>query len=143
MPFDWNQYLILAKSLSGDDDAMCNDESYDRSAVSRAYYAAFCLARNYARDHYSYHPRYTAEDHIEVRKYYASLVNQLTGILRGKILMIPSQLENLRLWRNNCDYKDEHPNLATTVRMALEQTELLIETLALDREVRTNNSTTV
>jgi hypothetical protein len=40
MPFDWNQYLTLAKTLS----QAVTDEASLRSAVSRSYYSAFKLA---------------------------------------------------------------------------------------------------
>jgi uncharacterized protein (UPF0332 family) len=42
MPFDWNQYLSLANEL-----AERSDEAALRSAISRAYYGALCLARNF------------------------------------------------------------------------------------------------
>lgn len=40
MPFDWAEYLRLAEELAQRPD----DEAAHRSAVSRAYYAAFCRA---------------------------------------------------------------------------------------------------
>jgi hypothetical protein len=40
--FDWSDYLTLAKQL-----ATNADEASKRAAISRAYYAAFGLARNY------------------------------------------------------------------------------------------------
>lgn len=45
MNFDWEEYFNLAKELAG-----TTEEAKLRSAVSRAYYSAFCLARNYLRD---------------------------------------------------------------------------------------------
>ncbi len=39
MPFDWNEYLVLARKL-----AAANDEASKRSAISRAYYFVFNLA---------------------------------------------------------------------------------------------------
>lgn len=40
--FDWEEYLELAKFLNRRDD-----EASKRSAISRAYYASFCVARNW------------------------------------------------------------------------------------------------
>ena len=40
MPFDWNEFLTLAKALS----RAVSDEASLRSAVSRSYYSAFKLA---------------------------------------------------------------------------------------------------
>jgi hypothetical protein len=39
MPFDWNEYLALARQL-----AAANDEASKRSAISRAYYFVFNIA---------------------------------------------------------------------------------------------------
>jgi hypothetical protein len=41
--FCWRNYLNLAKELAKTTD----DEAYLRSSISRAYYAAFCNARNF------------------------------------------------------------------------------------------------
>jgi uncharacterized protein (UPF0332 family) len=41
--FCWKNYLTLAQALA----KTTNDEAYLRSAISRAYYAAFCSARNF------------------------------------------------------------------------------------------------
>jgi hypothetical protein len=45
MTFDWNQYLVLAKTLA----ASTNDDASLRSAVSRSYYCAFNLAMSRAK----------------------------------------------------------------------------------------------
>ena len=39
MPFDWNEYLVLARQL-----ATAGDEASKRSAISRAYYFVFKMA---------------------------------------------------------------------------------------------------
>lgn len=44
MSFDWKEYLLLADAL-----ALTKTEACFRAAISRAYYAGFCLARNRAR----------------------------------------------------------------------------------------------
>ena len=41
--FDWKKYLDLAEDLAQNK----SDEAKLRASVSRAYYAAFCNARNY------------------------------------------------------------------------------------------------
>ena len=45
MKFDWSEYFNLAQELAG-----TSEEAKLQSAVSRAYYSVFCLARNYLRD---------------------------------------------------------------------------------------------
>jgi uncharacterized protein (UPF0332 family) len=49
MMFDWSDYLDLANELAGDIASQTTEEAKLRSSVSRAYYAAFCKARNYLR----------------------------------------------------------------------------------------------
>lgn len=51
MTFDWTEFLKLARELqerADDADLPFAPEAAKRTAVSRAYYAAFCHARNYA-----------------------------------------------------------------------------------------------
>ena len=50
MNFDWSEYLNLAQELAGRPTSLSNEEARLRSAISRAYYAAFCKARNHLRD---------------------------------------------------------------------------------------------
>ncbi|MGK7900010.1 MAG: hypothetical protein AB4352_01100 [Hormoscilla sp.] len=50
MSFNWSEYLGLAQQLAGKALISATQESRLRSAVSRAYYAAFIQARNYLRD---------------------------------------------------------------------------------------------
>jgi uncharacterized protein (UPF0332 family) len=44
MSIDWSGYLDLAKELN--DNSIANREAKQRSAVSRAYYAVFNLAKD-------------------------------------------------------------------------------------------------
>lgn len=46
MSFDWTEYLRLAEELAGLSQTPSAQEAKFRSAVSRAYYAAYCHARN-------------------------------------------------------------------------------------------------
>jgi uncharacterized protein (UPF0332 family) len=48
--FDWREYLNLAKFLLDLKSSGISKEALYRCAVSRAYYSAFCWARNYAQD---------------------------------------------------------------------------------------------
>lgn len=48
MPFDWRDFLSLAKELSNYPKTSSLQEAAARFAVSRAYYAAFCWATDYA-----------------------------------------------------------------------------------------------
>lgn len=64
MPFDWKHYLELARELaqpSASEPGQREAELW--TAISRAYYAAFCHARNYSRDWLNFRPNNTADDH--------------------------------------------------------------------------------
>lgn len=97
MPFDWKQYLDLARELA---QPTASDpgqrEARLRSAISRAYYASFCHARNYSRNWLKFVPDHTADDH-----------GRLKAHLRvGKRHGIALKLDQLRQWRNDADYQD-------------------------------------
>jgi len=109
MPFDWQEYLDLAKNLGGLKSADYSQEAADRSAVSRAYYAAFCWARNYAEQHLDFERSGTAEDHERLRKHLKKY---------GKPQIV-SGLNKLREWRNACDYDDQVPELRQQVVHAI------------------------
>ena len=132
MPFDWVEYLTVARYLNGDVEA-CGDEGRWRSAVSRAYYAAFCHARNYARDIFGYRPRYIPQDHEDVRREFANAAQRLAGEQRKQIANVALQLENLRRWRNECDYKDQLMGLRSMVVPALKEATILIDNLTRPR----------
>ena len=63
MPFDWKGFLALAHELQRQAATAAEPEPLLRSAVSRAYFAAYCHARNYARDYLSFDPREDVDDH--------------------------------------------------------------------------------
>jgi hypothetical protein len=102
MAFDWSEYLTLARHLQGQVNGSFGQEAALRCAISRAYYAAFCHARNYARDCQGFAPTYKAQDHGLVREHFKR---------RGNVI-IATSLDQLRQWRNQCDYDDSIPNLA-------------------------------
>lgn len=110
MPFDWREFLKLARSLQGRADSGYSAEASDRTAISRAYYAAFCHARNFAKENQGFAPRKTGEDHKTLREHFTRL--------GGEWAMVANNLDALRKWRNQCDYDDSVPNLLNQVRSA-------------------------
>lgn len=101
MPFDWKEYLLLAQFLERSGNQNFSQEAALRSAVSRAYYAAFCHCRNFARDKQGFHPAYNAEDHQNL-----PLQLKFSGMYKEA-----RTLDRLRKWRNECDYEDEISSL--------------------------------
>lgn len=119
MAFNWKEYLSLAYFLEGLSEANFSQEAAFRSAISRAYYAAFCYARNYAHDHEDFLPTGSPADHRLVRNHFRE---------KGKI-NIASDLEDLRQWRNACDYNDVVGNLSQKLKSALQNAQEIIDEL--------------
>lgn len=95
MSFSWTDYLSISRFLvkQGND---IQKEAAIRTAVSRAYYASYGFARNFARDNHHYIPDKGAKDHQKLHDHFSSLSSPVAPIL-----------EKLRKWRNNCDYDDQ------------------------------------
>jgi hypothetical protein len=97
MPFDWKEYLDLAVFLQKQAGGAASAEALLRSAISRAYYGAFCHCRNYARDWLGFHPRNDADDHGRLREW----------LKQRRRRGVSDRLHRLREWRNECDYYDQ------------------------------------
>ncbi len=116
MLFDWTKYLVLAEELGLRHD----DEAALRSAVSRAYYAAFCKARN----------RLSLEGvdipKMDVHSFVWNRYREAVGELRRSI---GTTGDRLRRSRNKADYDDEVPRLSTIVQDTTIRTRRLLESL--------------
>ncbi|MDP2897307.1 MAG: hypothetical protein Q8Q12_12265 [bacterium] len=119
MAFDWKEYLELSRFLAGETATTPGEQAAHRSAVSRAYYAAFCHARNYARDRHGFSPEDTAKDHSRVRDHFRA---------RGSV-ELARRLDSLRRWRNDCDYKDTVVSLPRILVEAIEQAQGILDRL--------------
>jgi uncharacterized protein (UPF0332 family) len=112
MTFDWLEYLKLAQKLAGQTVSPPNQEAKLRSSVSRAYYAAFCTARNYLRDIEGYPIPSGVEAHTYVRDEF----KRSSDRIRRKI---GNNLDRLRRYRNTVDYDDSVTGLSSTVTLTL------------------------
>ena len=97
MSFKWKDFIRLAKELS----EKTTDDAAIRSCISRAYYGAFCTARNYCLD----------QNFIPLSIKTKSIVHQTVPqclIEYGKEdeFAIANLLKSLRIQRNNADYKE-------------------------------------
>jgi len=99
MSFDWADYLTLAEALERDPATPGPEEAAQRAAISRAYYAVFCRARNFARDREGLILTGEAQDHGLVVAHFRSSTDKT----RRKIA---SDLGRLRTNRNKADYDD-------------------------------------
>lgn len=116
--FDGQEFLDVAGHLQQADSR----EAFRRSAISRAYYAAFHLARAYCRERGWIAESGSGSDH-----------RKLAGILARVDAGLASELRELRLLRNEADYSVEtmpDAELALNVQYAIELAELIRARLA-------------
>ena len=114
MPFDWSEYLVLAKELS-----TRADEASWRTAISRAYYAAYWHARLGLNDeaNISSHP---GNKHDYVWQFYWSSNNK-SGESIGK------NGKTLSGHRAAADYKAAIAITKSTAEIRIRQAEILID----------------
>ena len=106
MTFDWVDYLILAKTLQTNAKNQNSlREAMLRSAISRAYYSVFNIAKNYL---ISLGIRFdgSAEEHRIIQKKFEDLSQRESdGTKRLNLAEISNSLSVLRSFRNKADYE--------------------------------------
>ena|SRR2546423_11209069 len=107
MSFDWSNYLDLARELKRQGAVHSSREAESRSSISRAYYAAFCKARNYLRDRKHLTLSEGAEVHTEVQKEFLRSNDR-------RLKEVGENLNRLRTYRNRADYQDIFARLNDT-----------------------------
>lgn len=117
--FDWSTFLDLAETLADEPD-----ESRRRSAVSRAYYAAFCSARNKLHDENKYTPTGGGMDHVRVWNCFQNGPDK-------EHRRIAQAGRTLKRWRGKVDYDDEVPKLAKFVDCAPKKARDLLSDLQI------------
>jgi len=120
--FDWSEYLNLAQEMAGLAVGPSSQDAKLRSAVSRAYYAAFCKARNHLRDKEGHRIPPSGDAHIYVREQFQNSTDRLR---RG----MGSTLNRLRIDRNKVDYDDVVKRLPSMTTSVLRQAARVISDL--------------
>ncbi len=123
MTFDWSEYLKLAQELAGQAINSASQEAKLRSSVSRAYYAAFCKARNYLHDIEGHLIPSTGEAH----KYVRDVFKRSPDRSRRKI---GNNLDRLRIDRNKADYWNSVTGLSSIAKIDLTIAQEVISTLS-------------
>jgi len=98
MSFNWLGYLNTAQELMNKVDEFSDQEAIYRASVSRAYYAVFCLARNYVKDNDK--TEFYGNDHQRLQDY-------LIGHAYKPRKTIGKRLRDLHQHRIKADYHDE------------------------------------
>lgn len=110
--FNWRDYLGVARRL-----ARRTDEASLRSAVSRAYYSAFCTARNHAATQ-GFQLTRTGRDHHLIQRFYSQ-----SPATRS----ISTDLNRLYSARTRCDYENTVNHLQNIVRLSLLQAQGILQ----------------
>lgn len=96
MPFSWPQLVDVADFLEAESHRnAATAQAFRRSAVSRAYFGAFCCVQEFAIRKLGHTSRGNADDH-----------GALIARLKGKWSGVATKLKHLRLLRNNADYDE-------------------------------------
>ena len=101
MAYDWKEFLIFAENIKAAPEVPGPREAALRSAVSRAYYAAFRAALELGLKG-GFISSHTGEDHSKIREYFRD------SIPKNKQKQdISTQLYRLHDYRRQADYDNE------------------------------------
>ncbi len=116
MPFIWSEYLKLAQYLKEHPDVSNNPEAAYRCAISRAYYATYHFAYEYALRFPEFKPQKGTEHEYLVTHFKYTLGNS-----NRRWKEVGDRLGKLKRWRHLCDYKsDDLGEIDRTVSTALD-----------------------
>lgn len=121
MSFDWSDYLRLANELAPRPINAATQEAKLRCAISRAYYANYCKARNHLRDDQGQ----VIPAHDAHRYVIDTLLNSTERNRRD----LGKDLNRLRIDRIKADYYDEFNGVAAQTEVVLMLAEKLISKL--------------
>lgn len=122
MSFDWSEYLKLAQELAGQPGNPASQEARLRAAVSRAYYAVFCMGRNYLREQEG-----RQVPSRDVHRYVRDAFKKSPDRLHKQI---GYDLDRLRSDRNKADYDDSVANLDKMANAAVALAHKIIRAFA-------------
>ena len=112
MNFDWAHYITLAEELEREAGKLADRDSCLRTAISRAYYGAFGLARRVAITQDDLTLTRGPQVHREVISHFRNSSHRIRR-------QIGLDLDRLRRVRNQADYDDRFPNLRQATSISL------------------------
>ena len=119
MAFNGQETLDLARQLQTTTPPGVSDEAARRCAVSRAYFAAFGHAIRYAVAYLGFEPREAADDHGRLKAH----------LKQKRRAGVSARLDQLRGWRNQCDYDDDAGDLVVMLAAAITAAEYVFAAL--------------
>lgn len=118
MSFDWTEYLNVARELARPTNNPARREARLRSAISRAYYAAYIQARNHLRD----------QDQVEIPQIdnHRFVIRSFIDSADSRRTTIGWDLDYLRRTRNAADYDDTITRLQRKTNWSLNRARNII-----------------
>ena len=120
MNFDWSTYLAVARHLLSAPFATEHQEAVLRSSISRAYYAAFCIARNYVRR--AIPVPHTGQAHAVVWDYLRNQDDPRAQLVARKGV-------RLKTHRRKADYDDEVVGLRALAEQGIRLSQEVIRSI--------------
>jgi uncharacterized protein (UPF0332 family) len=120
MSFDWTHYLDLAQDLFTQAVSSLYEDANLRSAISRAYYAAYHKARLRLLNKWGISVPADASAHTAVRREFRQKNQRQIAVT----------LDRMRIDRNKADYNDSIADLAITARENLKRANRVISDLS-------------
>ena len=120
MNFDWSTHLAVARHLLSAPFATEHQEAALRSSISRAYYAAFCIARNYVRR--AIPVPHTGQAHAVVWDYLRNQNDPRAQIVARKGV-------RLKTHRRKADYDDEVVGLRALAEQGIRLSQEIIRSI--------------
>jgi uncharacterized protein (UPF0332 family) len=112
--FDWQDYYLLARELLSLAESSSLKEAMVRSAVSRAYYAAYHRACDYLREVGEY-PSDQDRQTNENRSHQVIIKVFINGTARPGWKKIGKKLGVLKSFRRRADYEKSEANMFTNM----------------------------
>jgi uncharacterized protein (UPF0332 family) len=123
MSFDGSEFLALAQELAGKKKNISTEEAQLRSAISRAYYAAFLESRKFLRNRRGQRVSFSGQAHEEVKEVFLHDPDE-------HYQNVGANLETLHILRKQADYGDRFTStLSTLTDMALLLAQNIISTV--------------
>ena len=130
MKFDWKDFIALAETLYHQANHLGQEEACLRSAISRAYYGAYGLAREVARRK-GVPLSGTPQDHAVVTRHFRRAPEPL-------LRKVGLELGRLRRMRNQADYDEHFPRVEKETLLALKRARQIQKVLSRPEQGETS-----
>ena len=124
MSFSWNDFKEIANAHRDDvirDSTARLAEAKARTAIGRAYYAAFNVARSFAKA--------SSGTDFRGRNTHQNVAGWFRDSADNSLKRVGSRLDHVRELRNRADYQKQYPQCLASMRSAMEESEGILEYL--------------